>query len=227
MGNLINKIEVLDIETKDYENKTIPISISVSDGSIILSKTNINTSNGEDIVLFFLQNAKKNKIYYAHNLTFEAYVFINILNKMGVLFEIYSANSIVYSMKIIFRGNEINIRCSYRLTMLPLNKLAKLVDETKTPFPYKILKGRIRRVIKVLPEHFDDLKEYGIFCEKNHKIVDFALLVERYCINDVKITKKGILAFLNVMLQSKDYSTRPSCLYNQFFSITMIDVLRL
>jgi hypothetical protein len=52
------------------------------------------------IINFILTKCSSKKIYYVHNLTFEMFVFINILNKNNIKFKLVSSNKTIYSAEI-------------------------------------------------------------------------------------------------------------------------------
>ena len=129
--------EALDIETIWDEEIAKPICIAITKNNEILFKSIEVKNLDKPIILYFmLENCTSKKIYYVHNLTFEIFVFLRYLTQENIRFKIISANKIVYAAEIWYKKKKIRLRCSYRLTMLSLAKLAKLVgEEEKTIFP--------------------------------------------------------------------------------------------
>lgn len=60
----------------------------------------INKVGTGEILEFMLKKCSGKKIYYVHNLTFEAFVFMRELVDRDIKFKIVSANKTVYSMSI-------------------------------------------------------------------------------------------------------------------------------
>lgn len=190
----------MDIETIWRSNIATPISIAITTSRHSKAKTIKTWEDPEVIIKFMLETCKNNKIYYVHNLTFEALVFIRYLTKMGIQFKIVSHNKVVYSMTLIHNKKKIQFRCSYRLTLLPLKKLADLcgVNE-KTPFPYKILNENLKEVMKLEENDFNTLEDFKKFVSNNNEIINTYKIIEEYCINDAEITKKAINKYWNVI----------------------------
>jgi hypothetical protein len=113
-----------------------------------------------------LNNCKNRKTYYVHNLTFETFVFIQEFIKNKIKFEIISANKIVYSLKIYYKTKIIKLKCSYRITLLPLNKLSELCEiENKELFPYGILNEKIEeinQINQINQNEFKNIEEYKL-----------------------------------------------------------------
>ena len=96
----------------------------------------------------------------------------------------------MYSIKLTYKGKVITIRCSYRLTLLSLKRAAlDLLNREKGIFPYNILNGNIRRVVKLRKEDFVNHKDYLTFITQYSCIVDIFDILKEYCMNDVTITK--------------------------------------
>jgi hypothetical protein len=107
-----------------------------------------------------------------------------------------SANKSIYSAEIKYKNKRIKMRCSLKLTMLSLKKLAELcnVDE-KGVFPYKILDKNLKEETNVEEEMFRDVEEFNKFKEKYGKIIETYHILEEYCKNDAKITKESIIKY--------------------------------
>lgn len=147
-----------------------------------------------------LEKCSSKKIYYVHNLTFEAFVFLREIIKFKIKFKIISANKTVYSMEIRYKKKKIKLRCSYKLTMLTLKKLAELAEiENKEIFPYKILNEKLEKNIKVEKWMFKDEEEYEKFVEKNGINIETNKILEEYCKNDAIITKKSIIKYWKII----------------------------
>jgi hypothetical protein len=113
-----------------------------------------------------------------------------------VEFKMVSANKSIYSAEIKYKNKTIKMRCSLKLTMLSLKKLAELcnVDE-KGVFPYKILDKNLKEETSVEEEMFRDVEEFNKFKEKYGKIIKTYHILEEYCKNDAKITKESIIKY--------------------------------
>jgi hypothetical protein len=102
-----------------------------------------------------LEKCKGNKIYYVHNLTFEILVFLNYLKNNKIKFKIISANKNVYAAVIEYKKKKIKMKCSYKLTMLSLKKLAEMCEiEEKGIFPYKILNKELKEEVIIEEKMF-------------------------------------------------------------------------
>jgi len=103
-------------------------------------------------------------------------------------------------MSIFYTKNgeerEIRLRCSYRLTLLPLRELASLCGLERTPFPYKVLYREFRRVEKLSSRDFETEDLFKSFVKRFGRIIDFHLILENYCSNEALIVKRGVKKFL-------------------------------
>jgi hypothetical protein len=113
-----------------------------------------------------------------------------------VEFKMISANKSIYSAEIKYKNKKIKMRCSLKLTMLSLKKLAELcnVDE-KGIFPYKILDKNLKEETTIEEKMFKDVEEFNKFKEKYGKIIKTYDILEEYCKNDAKITKESIVKY--------------------------------
>lgn len=197
----MNKYESLDIETIWDCGIAKPICISITaNNKIYFKKIDIKEINTLSILDFLLEKCSNKKIYYVHNLTFEIFVFLQYLIKKQIKFKIISANKTVYSAEIWYKNKKIKLRCSYRLTMLPLKELAKLANiEQKGIFPYKILDENLKEIMIVEPEMFKDIIEYNTFVKENGKTINTYKILENYNKNDVIITKKAIIKYWKII----------------------------
>lgn len=192
------KFESLDIETIWDNGIAKPICISITKGKKIKYKmVEIKDIDKNYIIEFLLENCSKKKIYYVHNLTFEAFVFINYLIKYKIKFKLLSNDKTVYSLII----NDIVLKCSYRLTMLSLNKLSELAKcEKKGVFPYKILNTNIKEYMDIDEDMFNNKDEFDIFIKKNgNKNVNIYKILREYCENDSIITKNSIIKYWEII----------------------------
>ena len=137
----MKKYEALDIETIWDNEIAKPICIAITkNNKILFKKTSVERINENEIIDFLLENCSIKKIYYVHNLTFEIFVFLRYLMNKKIKFKIISSNKNVYSAEIWYKRKIIKMRCSFKLTMLSLKKLAELSEvKDKGIFPYKIL----------------------------------------------------------------------------------------
>lgn len=147
-----------------------------------------------------LKNCSSKKIYYVHNLTFEMFVFLKEMIKFKIKFKMISANSSVYSAEIFFKKKKIKLRCSYKLTMLSLKKLAELAGmDQKTIFPYKILDKNLKEIIEINEEMFNNREEFLEFSKQKGNMINTYEILEEYCKNDAKITKESIIKYWKII----------------------------
>ena len=197
----MNKYEALDIETIWDDGVAKPICIAITKNKDVLFKrTDINKIDENEIIDFLLEKCSSKKIYYVHNLTFEMFVFLKYLMNKKVEFKMISANKSIYSAEIKYKNKKIKMRCSLKLTMLPLKKLAELcnVDE-KGIFPYKILDKNLKEETNIEEKMFNDVDEFNKFREKYGKIIKTYGILEEYCKNDAKITKESIVKYWKII----------------------------
>ena len=196
------KYEALDIETIwDENNIAKPLCIAISaNEKIHFKRVNVEDVNNDEILKFLLEKCSSKKIYYVHNLTFEIFVFLKTMIKNKVKFKIISSNKIVYAVEIWYKKKKIRLRCSYRLTMLSLKKLAEIAEiENKTIFPYKILNKELKEMMCVDEKMFNSAEEYVEFVEINGRNINTNKILEEYCKNDVLITKGSIIKYWKII----------------------------
>lgn len=193
------KYEALDIEILWIRGIAKPICISISDEDKINTKiVDKNEIDDKKILNFMLEKCKNKRIYYVHNLTFEGIVFIKELIDLGIKFKFLSINGNIYSMDIFYKRKRIKLRCSYRLTMLSLDKLSEMCGYEKQSFPYKILNEKMNKYMKISEKEFNNKLEYDKFMKENKiecKYINMYKLIKKYCENDVIITKKSVIDF--------------------------------
>jgi hypothetical protein len=197
----MNKYEALDIETIWDDGVAKPICIAITrNEDVLFKRTDVSRIDGNEIIDFLLEKCSSKKIYYVHNLTFEMFVFLKYLMNRKVEFKMVSANKSIYSAEIKYKNKTIKMRCSLKLTMLSLKKLAELcnVDE-KGVFPYKILDKNLKEETNVEEEMFKDVEEFNKFKEKYGKIIKTYHILEEYCKNDAKITKESIIKYWKII----------------------------
>ena len=197
----MNKYESLDIETVWDEDIAKPICIAITNNdNVKFKRVNVDNLDSYEIIYFFLENCYSTKIYYVHNLTFEIFVFLRYLIELDIKYKIISANKSVYSAEIWYKKKKIRLRCSYKLTMLSLKKLAKLSGvEEKGIFPYKILNKNLKDEVKIEKEMFNDINEYEKFKERYGINIKVYEILEEYCINDARITKESIIKYWKII----------------------------
>jgi len=191
----------LDIETIWDREIAKPICIAITSNDKISFKK-IRTDQVDTTILldFLLEKCSSKKIYYVHNLTFEIFVFLNQIIKKNIKFKIISANRTVYSAEIWYKKKKIRLRCSYKLTMLSLKKLAELAQiEEKSIFPYKILDENLKEIVEVEKGMFKNEEEFDVFIERYGKKINVYNILEEYCKNDAKITKKSIIKYWKII----------------------------
>ena len=80
--------------------------------------------------------------------------------------------------------------------MLSLKKLAELAQiEEKSIFPYKILDENLKEIVEVEKGMFKNEEEFDVFIERYGKKINVYKILEEYCKNDAKITKKSIIKY--------------------------------
>lgn len=199
----MEKYEALDIETIWDNDIAKALCVAITSGEKIkFKKTSIDKIDEDEILEFILEECSSKKIYYVHNLTFEIFVFLKKIINKKLKFKIISANSTVYSAEIWYKKKKIKLRCSYKLTMLSLKKLAELAGiEQKSIFPYKILNKEIKEEIIIKEEMFNNKEEFKEFEEKNGSLIKTYDILEEYCKNDALITKKSIIKYWEIIIE--------------------------
>jgi hypothetical protein len=197
----MSKYEALDIETVWDEGIAKPICIAITNNNEIkFKKIDIENIDKNEIICFLLKNCSSKKIYYVHNLTFEIFVFLRYLIKMDIKYKIISANKNIYSAEIWYKKKKIRLRCSFKLTMLSLKKLAELCNvEEKGIFPYKILNKNLKKEIKIEKEMFNNEEDYIKFKIKYGENIKVFDILKEYCMNDAKITKESIIKYWKII----------------------------
>jgi len=194
----LKRFEALDIETYVENNLVKPLAVAITNNDEVHYFLSIDEKSS-DLINFIKINCKSSKIYYVHNLTFEAFVLADVLKKNFVDYSIFSTNGIVYSMVLHFFEKNIVLKCSYRLTMLSLKDFGKLIHKKKGIFPFKILKKPLPKIIKLKAEDFINNDEYNLFLKQRGLVVNVHDQLKSYCIQDVLITKQGVLKFLEIL----------------------------
>lgn len=197
----MNKYESLDIETIWDDSIAKPICIAITDNNgVKFKKIDVINIDNSEIIDFMLENCSSKKVYYVHNLTFEIFVFLRYFVKSGIKFKIISSNKSVYSAEIIYKKKKIRLRCSFKLTMLSLKKLAELSGvEEKGVFPYKILDVNIKEVMEMESDMFNSNEDFEKFVCKYGRIVNVYNVLEEYCKNDARITKESIIKYWKII----------------------------
>lgn len=193
--------ESLDIETIWKEKIARPICIAITkNDKVLFKKVNVDDVDNSVILNFMLEQCSSKKIYYVHNLTFEIFVFFTDFLKNNIKFKLISANRIIYSAEIWHNKKKIRLRCSYRLTMLSLKKLAELAEiQQKTIFPYQILDINLKEKMKINPKMFKSFSEYSDFRGQYGIVIDTYKILEEYCKNDAFITKYSIIKYWKII----------------------------
>lgn len=196
--------EALDIETLWIDSIAKPICIAITaNNKIHFKKISVDKVNSDEILLYMLEKCVSNKIYYVHNLTFEMFVFLQGLKNLNVKFRMISADKNIYSAEIYYKNKKIRLRCSYKLTLLSLKKLAELADvEHKTIFPYKILDENIQEITHINQLMFKNEDEFKKFVIKYGYVINTYNILEEYCKNDAYITKQSIIKFWKIIVDN-------------------------
>ncbi len=179
--------------------------------------------DSDDLLFYILEKCSSKKIYYVHNLTFEIFVFLKYMIKNNIKFKIISANKIIYSVEITYNNKIIKFKCSYRLTMLSLKKLAQMCNlEEKGIFPYNILTKNLKKKYTIRKYMFNNNQDYISFVKKYGKNINTYDILEEYCKNDVIITKKSIIKFWEIikemgLIKNKNILTAAKLSISNFF----------
>lgn len=198
------RYEALDIETIWDNEIAKPICVAITkNDKILFKKIEIKDVDTDDIINFILEKCSSKKIYYVHNLTFEIFVFLRYLIKKKIEFKIISSNKSIYSAEIKYKKKIIKMRCSFKLTMMSLKKLAELSGvEEKGIFPYKILDINMKNEMILNSKMFNNEEEYIKFTEKYSNNIRTYDILEEYCKNDAKITKDAIIKYWGIIEES-------------------------
>jgi hypothetical protein len=155
----MKKINAFDIETiVNNEKKLIPYCICYTDNN------EYKSLYGLDCIKKFINflMTQNDKIYYAHNLTFDGSFIIKELANASIDFILFLSKNHIYYIKI--KKNNIELKCSYMLFPYSLHKAQKILKcNTKLPFSVKEI-------------NFDNFENMNI----KKQVID-------YCINDVKL----------------------------------------
>ena len=197
----MKKYEALDIETIWDNEIAKPICIAITkNNKILFKKTSVERINENEIIDFLLENCSSKKIYYVHNLTFEIFVFLRYLMNKKIKFKIISSNKNVYSAEIWYKRKIIKMRCSFKLTMLSLKKLAELSEvKDKGIFPYKILDKNLKEEMLIEEKMFKNKEEFDKFKERYGSNIKTYEILEEYCKNDAIITKESIIKYWKII----------------------------
>jgi hypothetical protein len=200
---IMEKYEALDIETIWDDDIAKALCVAITSGEKIkFKKTSIDKIDDDEILEFILKQCSTKKIYYVHNLTFEIFVFLRKIIDKKLKFKIISANGTIYSAEIWYKKKKIKLRCSYKLTMLSLKKLAELAKiEEKSIFPYKILNKEMKEEMIVKEEMFNNKWEFEEFKKKNGDLIKTYNILEEYCKNDALITKRSIIKYWEIIME--------------------------
>lgn len=148
-----------------------------------------------------MEKCKHNKTYYIHNLTFETFVFLQKIIEKKINFKWLCIKKNIYSLDIVFGKKKIKLRCSYKLTLLPLDQAAKqLIGKTKLPFPYKILNQNMKKITKIKEQDFESKTEFEQFIKSNIRIINTHEYIKKYCINDAQITKEVVKKYWETLI---------------------------
>jgi hypothetical protein len=194
----LKRFEALDIETYVEDGLVKPLAIAITNINEVyyFLSTDLKSS---DLINFIRTSCKSSKIYYVHNLTFEAFVLADVLKNNFINYSIFSTNGIVYSMVIRFYEKDVVLKCSYRLTMLSLKDFGRLIHEEKGVFPFKVLRKPLPKILKLKGEDFIDSTAYNLFLKQHGLIINAHEQLKSYCVQDVLITKRGVLKFLEIL----------------------------
>jgi hypothetical protein len=200
-------IESFDIETININNRVKPILISLTNDNNLLHFSSLSKNSGKQIAEFFINNARGDGIYYAHNLTFDFLIMLPFFVSLNYSYKTKIFNYMIFSVEIIDKNGKIKLqlRCSYKLTNLSLVSLGKLINLQKKKFPYKLLNSNVFSFKKIYRFHFTTLQEFNEFNElyadfkTTQNLFDMKKILIDYCKRDSLIVKNGVKSFLKVI----------------------------
>jgi hypothetical protein len=142
----MNEVNSLDIETYLKDNFFIPFCVSINFRNRLCSfyKENINYNIILECITFIFLNIKEGskEIFYIHNLKFDATLIIfNLSNNSEIEIKGLIEKGIFYSITLIKNNKIIELRCSYKLLPISLNRISLgfSLGLKKMDFPYKFV----------------------------------------------------------------------------------------
>ena len=131
-------INVLDFETFNHNNETIPYFIG-----LLLNGDRFIYFEGLDCVhnfFIFLSESEITNTIFCHNLTFDGgfllhYLYSKKMKKINII--IHDAS--FYKIEFLYKNKNIVLQCSYKFFPVPLKLIGDLIDSKKGEFDYSII----------------------------------------------------------------------------------------
>ena len=186
MKKLINS---LDIETFLNKDIFIPYCISIflynNNKSFYYNKNNIIL----DCFIYIFENIEENATFYVHNLKFDGTIIIFELSKfpifrIGAIIE----NSSFYLISIEKNKKKIEIRCSYKILPLSLEKISigfNIVNK-KMDYPFNFVNEKNIKWRGYISQRYFKSSKGFLEYNKTQNLMEYTI---KYCENDALITK--------------------------------------
>ena len=96
-------IESFDIETININNRVKPILISLTNDNNLLHFSSLSKNSGKQIAEFFINNARGDGIYYAHNLTFDFLIMLPFFVSLNYSYKTKIFNYMIFQLKLLIK----------------------------------------------------------------------------------------------------------------------------
>jgi hypothetical protein len=200
MRRLSKIINAFDIETKIINGIYIPFCLVYS------YKTNYYSFYGENVIGECLEHMKEKlkknyiHVFYIHNINFDGLLLIEYLSKYNYHIELMGFNANIYYLRLHIDEICVEWRCSYKLVPLPLSTIgAQWINMEKLPFPYKILTRNFENNELIAKDEFNNEEEFNRWKSLGCMNISVKEYTIKYCEQDVKITKKFVEKFWEVI----------------------------
>lgn len=183
---------VLDIETSTLERNSEPVAVWLSYGVLKLYRVDKSKPlkryrfrEWEELKQYFSELAEifrnKKTLIYVHNLSYDIdYIFKNVSRPKTMLSN--SSHGIISA--VLEDYPEFEFRCSYKLSMMSLRKIGKMMGYNKLDSNYRF----------ILPEDKITAKEWE-YCERDCDVVAKyilkVILPEFHTLRNIPLTKTG------------------------------------
>ena len=99
----------------------------------------------------------------------------------------------------------IELRCSYKIIPISIEKLGELIGNEKKTFPYLFVNKKTLNYIGNVPnrEYFDSESDFLSF--KNIKIFDMKKITIEYCLKDVEILEQVLNNIVSIISEYGKY----------------------
>lgn len=210
-------VEFFDIETYERDANLHVYCLSyTNNGNTHTLFSDFNDNIVELLRAWVISLNRTNVIYYCHNLSFDGFLILKYLLVLDRNLSFLSINYQIYFIKFNYNNTFVELRCSYKLFGLSLDKMAAyfLINELKFKFPYKILKYDILRLetITLIEDYFDNVNNYHNFLNDWGAVVNIKNKIQEYCERDVWLLKQVYTLFftkfvdLGILLTNNNYS---------------------